>query len=78
MKAGQNLILAAAVQSVGRALFNIRVTMVGCGPLRLQELSEDTGGSREQQPDLLMSRHSVLRAGQHQIWPADLPGPERL
>ena len=39
--AGQNLILAAAVQSVGRALFNIQVTLVGCGLPRQQELSED-------------------------------------
>ena len=44
MKAGQNLILAAAVQSVGRAMFNIQVTMVegGCSQDRQHVLSEKT------------------------------------
>ena len=42
--AGQNLILAAAVQSVGRALFNIQVTMVGCSHHRHLLLSEKTVG----------------------------------
>ena len=27
---GQNVILAAAVQSIGRAMFNIQITMVEC------------------------------------------------
>ena len=42
MTAGQNLILAAAVQSVGRAMFNIQVTMVPCSQPRDLGLSENT------------------------------------
>ena len=40
VKGGQNLILAAAVQSLGRALFNIQITMVECSYLQDNFYSE--------------------------------------
>ena len=76
--AGQNLILAAAVQSVGRAMFNIQATMVGCSHHRHHPLSENTVEEEIFESDHLLSRQSSLRVGQHQISAPVLPGPGRL